>query len=193
MEGKRSVKGDKLEQINYNLLIILEKIMNEAEFWRIIETANYSSAGDGYKQADLLVEYLSQLSEGEILDFDYIFNKLHDEAYDYNLWAAAYIIGGGCSDDGFTDFRAWLIAQGQEVYEKALAEPESLADYVESGQDAELEVLNYVSQKAYELKTGTWEMPRKVWVGRREPKGQMFKEENLPEMYPKLEAKFSDF
>ncbi|EKC76209.1 hypothetical protein LEA_04821 [human gut metagenome] len=34
----------------------------------------------------------------------------------------------GCSDDGFIDFRAWLIAQGKEVYMNALRDPDTLAD-----------------------------------------------------------------
>lgn len=31
------------------------------------------------------------------------------EAYRRDLWAAAYHANGGCSDDGFIDFRIWLI------------------------------------------------------------------------------------
>jgi hypothetical protein len=49
--------------------------------------------------------------------------------YRYDLWAAAYLIGGGCSDDGFIDFRAGLIAQGCDWYQKAAASPDSLADH----------------------------------------------------------------
>lgn len=39
---------------------------------------------------------------------------MHGALYRRDLWAAAYIIGGGCSDDSFIDFRAGLIAQGHE-------------------------------------------------------------------------------
>ena len=34
-----------------------------------------------------------------------------------------YLIGGGCSDDAFTDFRAGIIAQGRDWYEKVAASP----------------------------------------------------------------------
>lgn len=44
------------------------------------------------------------------------------------LWAAAYVINGGCSDDGFDCFRGWLIAQGREVFGRAAARPDALAD-----------------------------------------------------------------
>jgi hypothetical protein len=40
-----------------------------------------------------------------------------------------YLIGGGCSDDGFIDFRAGLIAQGRDWYERAAASPDDLADH----------------------------------------------------------------
>ncbi|MFC9245678.1 DUF4240 domain-containing protein [Streptomyces sp. NPDC057136] len=44
------------------------------------------------------------------------------------LWAAAYVINGGCSDDGFDYFRGWLIAQGREVFERTAADPDALAE-----------------------------------------------------------------
>ena len=59
----------------------------------------------------------------------------------------------GCSDDGFIDFRAWLIAQGREVYFAALADPDSLADVVPYG-DCCFEQLSYVGDYAYEQLTG---------------------------------------
>jgi hypothetical protein len=43
------------------------------------------------------------------------------------VWGAAYLIHGGCSDDGFADFRAGLIALGRTRYEDAVAKPDSLA------------------------------------------------------------------
>ena len=45
-----------------------------------------------------------------------------------DLWGAAYLINGGCSDDGFDHFRGWLMTQGREVFARAVAEPDSLAE-----------------------------------------------------------------
>jgi len=45
-----------------------------------------------------------------------------------DLWGAAYLINGGCSDDGFDYFRGWLIAQGREVFERTVADPDALAE-----------------------------------------------------------------
>ena len=48
-------------------------------------------------------------SENDIIEFAKIFNTLYANSYQSNLWAVAYIINGGCSDDGFDYFRGWLI------------------------------------------------------------------------------------
>jgi hypothetical protein len=45
-----------------------------------------------------------------------------------SLWAAAYVINGGCSDDGFDYFRAWLMLQGQGTFGQAVADLDSPAD-----------------------------------------------------------------
>lgn len=42
--------------------------------------------------------------------------------------AAAYLVNGGCSDDGFDYFRGWLIARGREVFEDVLADPDAIAE-----------------------------------------------------------------
>lgn len=70
------------------------------------------------------------------------------------MWDAAEIIKEyGCSDDGFIDFRAWLIAQGKEVYLAALADPDSLAE-VEPYGDCSFELMSYVGEYAYKQLTG---------------------------------------
>ncbi|MEI5006890.1 DUF4240 domain-containing protein [Streptomyces sp. PmtA] len=49
----------------------------------------------------------------------------------WDVRAAAYVIGRGCSDDSFMDFRAGLIALGRAWYERAIGPPDSLADHPE--------------------------------------------------------------
>lgn len=77
-----------------------------------------------------------------------------DLAYQYGLWDAASVIKEyGCSDDGFMDFRAWLIAQGRDVYMNALKDPDTLADIQPYG-DCSFERIAYVGECAYEQLTG---------------------------------------
>jgi hypothetical protein len=102
----------------------------EAEtFWRIVEAAKKASDGDCQRQARLVTDALSELGPDEVLAFERILDDLVDEAYRWDLWGAADLINRGCSDDGFQDFRGWLIAQGQDVYRNALGDPDSLADH----------------------------------------------------------------
>ena len=79
-------------------------------------------------QAERMRRILSAMPVEDVLEFDRIFGELYWDAYHWDLWAAAYIIEGGCSDDGFMDFRSWLISMGREVYKAAMADAESLAE-----------------------------------------------------------------
>jgi hypothetical protein len=128
--------------------------MEVETFWNLIDESRFVGHGDVTDQANFILGELLQLAETEIVAFERIFWQLMAEAYDGSLWDAAHIIGCGCSDDGFEDFRAWLIAQGKERYEMALVNPESLVALVNLDQDAEEGALLYVARKAYEQKTG---------------------------------------
>jgi hypothetical protein len=64
----------------------------------------------------------------EIVAAAQILWELMVDSYRNPLWAAAYLINGGCSDDGFDYFRGWLIVQGREVFERIVADPDALAD-----------------------------------------------------------------
>src|SRR6185369_16521467 len=75
-------------------------------------------------------------------------------AYRWDLWAAAYIVNGGCSDDGFEYFRAWLISQGQRFYEKCLADPEAVGARAERDDQNEDEEFLHCAAEAYREKTG---------------------------------------
>lgn len=83
-------------------------------------------------------------------DILHIYEELADQ---YGLWDAASIMVEWCSDDGFIDFRAWLIAQGREVYLAALKDPDSLAD-VEPYGNCCFESLSYVGDATYRQLTG---------------------------------------
>lgn len=58
----------------------------------------------------------------------------------------------GCSDDGFIDFRAWLIAQGRVPICRR-CQTRSLAEVIPYG-DCCFETLSYVGDYAYEQLTG---------------------------------------
>jgi len=161
-------------------------------FWNLIEKTFEDSKGDLPKQVDLLIELLAQRSVDDIADYKSILDNLLDYAYDAGLWDAAVIINCGCSDDSFRDFRAWLIAHGKEVYEKALANPEILVDLVKMDEWADDELFLYVPEYAYERKTGQ-DLPAYLYK-KESPKlrGTSWPEETRKNRFPKLWAKFGE-
>lgn len=127
--------------------------MDLSTFWHILAVSRAAAGSDPDTHIRLLREELMSLPPAEIVEFDRIFREHMARAYDWNLWGAAYVIGGGCSDDGFTDFRAWLVSKGQEVYELALNNPDSLADVLDDKDgDAQFEEFTYVASQAWEQK-----------------------------------------
>ncbi|MFC9330807.1 DUF4240 domain-containing protein [Kitasatospora sp. NPDC057015] len=104
--------------------------MNVQRFWKLIEDARCQVAdpADGDAVAAEAMALLSARPGDEIIAADQVLRDLLARSYRDSLWAAAYTINGGCSDDGFDYFRGWLITQGQGVFEQVLADPDSLAD-----------------------------------------------------------------
>jgi hypothetical protein len=166
--------------------------MDMDQFWEMIELTHQESLGATRKQAELLVHMLSEHSEEEILQFDRIMMDLQDRAYRADLWEAADVIACGCSDDGFDDFRGWLIAQGKTVYEAALLDPESLAEIVTPEKRWRVldGSLQYVGSEAYERKTGK-DIPV---TPRASPVllGELGNEDDRPAKFPKLAAKLGE-
>ena len=97
-------------------------------FWDLIEAARVSAVG-GKPFHEMLADLLAARTEHEILDYQEKFDEAHQALYRWDMWAAAYLIGGCCTDDSFMDFRAGLIAQGRDWYQKAADSPDSLAGH----------------------------------------------------------------
>ncbi len=164
--------------------------MNKDTFWKIMSDTQKESGGDPSTQQELIEKVLNTASPEEIVEFDSIFRTLHSNAYDWKLWGAAYVVNEGCSDDCFSDFRGWLIGQGEEIYNKAIADPDSLAELNELEEDMEMEGCSYMAFTVYEEKTGK-EMPVDSTSSHpAEPKGKEWEEEELGELLPKLSKKF---
>src|SRR5258708_24335733 len=109
----------------------MHKAMNEERFWTIIQRSLDKGADHSDRQAENLTTELQPLSSEEIESFGHIHEQLRQRAFTWDLWGAAYIIGGGCSDDEFWWFLGWLVSRGRNWFERALADPNDLADYPE--------------------------------------------------------------
>ena len=128
--------------------------INKESFWDLIHEAKNACGQDMDAMLAYLKDRLVSMGPTQTQNFHDIIHAYEDLADKFGLWDAAGIMKEyGCSDDGFIDFRAWLIAQGREVYFAALADPDSLADVVPYG-DCCFEQLSYVGDYAYEQLTG---------------------------------------
>jgi hypothetical protein len=172
--------------------------MTEGQFWSLIQTTLDEAKGACEKQVELLQERLVALPEEEIIAFDKWFGDFHDRSYRYDLLAAASLMTGSVSDDGFDYFRGWLIAQGREIFHKALDNPDNLADFItlkpfdENGFDFdfECEAILYVGLLAFEKKTGREMVERTTKAPGlfREPTGQWWEGDKVRTMLPRLSA-----
>lgn len=130
--------------------------MNRDEYWDLVESCRPADSPD--ELATAVKDKLCNMPLEQVLAFDQVQQELMQESYTWRLWGAAYLINGGCSDDGFDYFRGWLITQGRDTFERALADPETLADLDIDPEDSYCECENMVSAafSAYYSRTGEY-------------------------------------
>jgi hypothetical protein len=160
--------------------------MNADAFWKLI-ARHRPKPYDPDAHAERLTAALDKLPTEQVVAFDRIFREHVAQAYRWDLWGAAYVMNGGCSDDGFEYFRYWLVGQGREVYEGALANPESLAKLpqLEEG-EAEAESLGYVGMQILE---GRGEPVPQVPQPAK-PVGEPWDEDEVFDLFPRLAEKY---
>lgn len=159
------------------------------QFWNVVEKVHRDSGGDMDRKCELLDAELRRLALDEVRSFHRHFDECEDRAYTWELWAAAYIIGGGCSDDGFSDFRATLISMGRQTFERALADPQSLADMDYDAETAFYEGYQYVPTTVETELGGGQHFPRYA-PAPDQPSGKSWNEDKVAELYPKLAEKY---
>jgi Protein of unknown function (DUF4240) len=172
--------------------------MSADQFWRIIGRAARSDHDpDAHMEALRVV--LRELSPEEIISFEVAFRRYLNEAYTWDLWGAAYVVHGGCSDDGFEYFRRWLVSRGRDAYETALADPDGLAQLAaRPGSDGvwEFEEIYYVAKHVFEEKGGEGDVrdysDPEAGLGGPGPSGDPFEDDeaHLAKRYPNLWRRF---
>lgn len=72
--------------------------MPDAVFWEIVDGVA-REGGTPEDRLEALEVALTALSLDEVIGFEMTFRRLLNKAYTWDLWGAAYVIHGGCSDD----------------------------------------------------------------------------------------------
>lgn len=169
-----------------------DRELSEHEFWTEIQLVRRASGKTLRGLIQTFNQRLKQMTPVTRGSFQRRFFECLKRACTWDLWAAAYIMNGGCSDDGFEYFRAWLIAQGRTVFERALKNPESLAtaklSYGKPG-TFECEELLSAVEDGYE--PGAGHALRLPTSGSRRPLGKRWQESELPARWPRLWRKFA--
>lgn len=178
--------------------------MDRNQFWTILDKTIDASNRSPEKQQELIKQELMTLDQDQVEDFGRTFTEFTNQAYTWDLWGAAYVIFGGCSDDTFSDFRGWLVAQGKEIFLNAVSNPESLSSLpkIDGDLQYEFEGYNYLADEVIDQLSDTnqdstmgeneidlealLEGMESGSTEPMEPEGEQWTEEELPNRYPEL-------
>ncbi|MGX5173327.1 DUF4240 domain-containing protein [Aliikangiella sp. IMCC44653] len=167
--------------------------MNEDTFWRLVTAS--PNLPDAESIGAALTQKLEPLSNQELADFDKHFSLKMRASYTWALFGAAFVIAGCNTEYAFAEFRCWLISCGKATFDKALNDPDSLAEgdiipFKDDEASPYLDEYDLIAGLIYEQRTGK-ELPF-VPSGQLEPKGKRFKDKPkfLRQSYPNLFAKY---
>lgn len=155
--------------------------MDETLFWALIGREADGPAAD---RLAALPDRLAAYKPAEIRKFGAMAQDRMEEACRTDIWALAFLLRGGCSDDSFDEFRAGLILAGQAAFAQALADPDGFdpAIPVGGGYSALLDA----AAQAHELRAGKPMRPLRAM--KMKLKGPDWREEDFPARLPRIAA-----
>jgi hypothetical protein len=131
--------------------------MDAERFWAIVESVEPTVADDPESFDEALAEALTSLTPEEVVAFGNLWTAHANRAFTWDVWGAAWLLRGDAFDWEFSSFRDRLIALGRTVYERTLADPDSLVDvpvdWRDGDEDGEV-WLSIAAGAAYERLTG---------------------------------------
>lgn len=161
--------------------------MDEDAFWALVESCR---SRDPDRVVEKLERRLRRLPIDDITDFGQRLDACLDALYSWDLWAVAYIVNGGCSDDGFEYFRNWVISRGRQSFDLARSDPEGFGLSLRGADEPfELEALTYAVAEAFEHRAGT-PGPERAKPAPTLPSGDQWAEEAVEARMPRLAARW---
>lgn len=134
----------------YNPENARKHLVNEAEFWKLIELIDVAALDDGNEDGAIrpLYEALVEKSEEEIFAFE---EQLALQLYAIDGEVYADNAGdSGDSDDGFLYVRCYVVAKGREFFEVVKGDPIRMPKSIEQW----CETLLYPHREAWAHRTG---------------------------------------
>ena len=145
-----------MKLIDISNLTLSSQMIDENKYWELI-AKSLKKSDDQEEQEETLIKDIAKLTPIEMIGFRLRTDKLLHDTYNSEMWCAAYMINGGCSDDGFEYFRNWLISRGKDVYYKAKENPDSIIDELEENDiqdECDFEGFWNVADEAFTMRTG---------------------------------------
>jgi hypothetical protein len=134
--------------------------MRTDDFWAVIDRATADRPASPAEVAERAVADLATREPDEIVAWARHLDKVLVASGTEDLWAAAYLINGGCTEEGFDNFRGWLVAHGRKAVAVSVQSPDVLAGMpavraaAENGAVFEAEEVLSIAARAYEKSTG---------------------------------------
>jgi hypothetical protein len=173
-------------------------LMRTDDFWAVIDRATADRPGSPGEVAKRAIAELGASDPAEIVAWGRHLDKVMVASGKEDLWAAAYLINGGSTDEGFDNFRGWLIAHGRDVLARSVREPDALAELPEvraaatNGANFEAGEVLAIAAEAYQEATGT-PLPAAEAVVTRPDAADLWDfddEEEMTKRLPRLSALF---
>lgn len=135
--------------------------MTIEEFWQIIDQARKTTTNVD-DQVDLIIETLLKKPVKEMIAYQGHFEAQMERLSNVPLWLAGQYVMNIHDEtemeERFPYFCAWIITQGDDAITSVVENADNLAPFLEKGLDnewvCECEMMLYVADNAYEMKTG---------------------------------------
>lgn len=157
-------------------------------FWEIIGVPEQPLERAGERVGEI-AHRLAGFSAAQIKVFDKLLWQTMQRLNHYDVWALAFMLQDGCSDDAFEAFRAWVILHGRKAGEQALDDPQTFLTRIETGGVMDGSSLLQVPAMAYDRRTGKALPPVKRPPGA--VQGTPWCEKTVEESYPHIAARIA--
>lgn len=108
--------------------------MTEQIFWELMDKSRAGLNTNFETQCVNLSELLMDYSEEEILSFEHQLRIQIERANTWTMMAASFVVCSFISDDTYEDFRAWVVGQGKQNFDKILRDPSEICNLLKPGQ-----------------------------------------------------------